>query len=62
MKQFNKLNSIAFKMVSGFMVVIIFIIVLGAVSYNSSSSAMLDSYNLMKELSWVILHRMGKRF
>ncbi len=44
MKQFNKLNSIAFKMVSGFMVVIIFIIVLGAVSYNSSSSAMLDSY------------------
>jgi len=44
MKQFNKLNSIAVKMVSGFMVVIIFIIVLGAVSYNSSSSAMLDSY------------------
>lgn len=44
MKQFNKLDSIAFKMVSGFMVVIIFIIVLGAVSYNSSSSAMLDSY------------------
>ena len=44
MKQLNKLNSIAFKLVSGFMVVVVLIIVLGAVSYNSSSSAMLKSY------------------
>ena len=44
MKQLNKLNSIAFKLISGFMVVVVLIIVLGAVSYNSSSSAMLKSY------------------
>lgn len=43
MKQ-SKLNSIAVKLISGFMVVIILIIVLGAVSYNSSSSAMRESY------------------
>lgn len=44
MTQLNKLNSIAFKLISGFMVVVVLIIVLGAVSYNSSSSAMLKSY------------------
>lgn len=44
MKQLNKLNSIAFKLISGFMVVVVLIIVLGVVSYNSSSSAMLKSY------------------
>lgn len=44
MKQLNKLNSIAVKLIAGFMVVIILIIALGMVSYNSSSSAMLDSY------------------
>ena len=44
MKQSNRLNSIAVKLISGFMVVIILIIVLGVVSYNSSSSAMLKSY------------------
>lgn len=44
MKQLNKLNSIAFKLISGFMVVVVLIIVLGAVFYNSSSSAMLKSY------------------
>ena len=44
MKQANKLNSIAFKLVSGFMVVIVLIILLGTISYNSSSSAMSRSY------------------
>lgn len=44
MKQLNKLNSIAAKMISGFMIVIILIIVLGVVSYRSSSSAMIKSY------------------
>lgn len=44
MKQLNKLNSIATRLVSGFMVVIILIIALGVVSYNSSSTAMLNSY------------------
>lgn len=44
MKQLNKLNSIATRLVSGFMVVIVLIIALGVVSYNSSSSAMLNSY------------------
>lgn len=44
MKQSNKLNSIAAKLTAGFMVVIILIIVLGTVSYNSSSSAMTRSY------------------
>ncbi len=44
MKQLNKLNSIATRLVSGFMVVIILIIALGVVSYNGSSSTMLNSY------------------
>jgi len=44
MKQLNKLNSIAVKLIAGFMVVTALIIVLGVVSYNSSSSAMLGSY------------------
>lgn len=44
MKQSNKLNGIATKLIAGFMVVIILIIVLGTVSYNSSSSAMTRSY------------------
>lgn len=44
MKQLNRLNSIATRLVSGFMVVIVLIIVLGVVSYNSSSTAMINSY------------------
>lgn len=44
MKQLNKLNSIATRLVSGFMVVIILIIALGVVSYNGSSNTMLNSY------------------
>lgn len=44
MKQINKLNNIAIKLISGFMVVIVLIILLGTVSYNTSSSAMLKSY------------------
>ncbi len=44
MKQEKKPKSIAFKLVSGFMVVIVLIIVLGIVSYNRSSRAMLESY------------------
>lgn len=44
MKQLNKLNSIAVKLIAGFMVVIILIIAFGTVSYNSSSSAMLKSH------------------
>lgn len=44
MKQLNKLNSIATRLVSGFMVVIILIIALGVVSYNGSSTTMLNSY------------------
>lgn len=42
--KFNKLNSIALKLISGFMVVIILIILLGTISYNSSSSAMTATY------------------
>ena len=38
MKQLNKLNSIAVRLISGFMVVIVLIIALGVVSYNSSST------------------------
>lgn len=44
MKQLNKLNSIAVRLISGFMVVIVLIIALGVVSYNSSSTAMTNSY------------------
>lgn len=44
MKQLNKLNSIAVRLISGFMIVIVLIIALGVVSYNSSSTAMLNSY------------------
>lgn len=44
MKQLNKLNSIAVKLIAGFMVVIVLIIAFGTVSYNSSSSAMLKSH------------------
>ena len=44
MKQLNKLNSIAVKLIAGFMVVIVLIITFGTVSYNSSSSAMLKSH------------------
>ena len=44
MKQLNKLNSIAVKLIAGFMVVIVLIIAFGTVSYNSSSSAMLNSH------------------
>lgn len=44
MKQMNKLNSIAVRLISGFMVVIVLIIALGVVSYNSSSTAMTNSY------------------
>ncbi len=44
MKQLNKLNSIAVRLISGFMVVIVLIIALGVVSYNSSSAAMTNSY------------------
>ncbi len=44
MKHVNKLNSIALKLVSGFMVVIILIILLGVISYNRSSSALSRSY------------------
>lgn len=44
MNQSSKFNGIAVKLISGFMVVIILIIVLGTVSYNSSSSAMTKSY------------------
>jgi len=40
----NKLNSIAVKLISGFMVVIVLILVLGIVCYNSASSALLKSY------------------
>ncbi len=40
----RKLNSIAMKLVSGFMVVIILIVILGAISYNRSYSAMSKSY------------------
>lgn len=44
MNQINKFNSIAAKLILGFMVVIILIICLGTVCYNSSSSAMSQSY------------------
>ena len=44
MKQLNKLNSIAVKLIAGFMVVIVLIIAFGTVSYNSSSSAMIKSH------------------
>lgn len=44
MKHLNKINNIAVKLISGFMVVIILIILLGTISYNSSSSAMSKSY------------------
>ncbi len=44
MKQLNKLNSIAVKLIAGFMVVIVLIITFGTVSYNSSSSATLKSH------------------
>lgn len=44
MKQLNKLNNIAVKLIAGFMIVIILIILLGTISYNSSSSAMTKSY------------------
>lgn len=44
MKHGNKTNSIALKLVSGFMVVIILIVLLGGMSYNRSSSAMSKSY------------------
>ena len=44
MKHINKLNNIAVKLISGFMIVIVLIILLGTISYNTSSSAMLKSY------------------
>lgn len=44
MKQINKLNNIAVKLIAGFTVVIILIIFLGTVSYNRSFSAMSKSY------------------
>lgn len=44
MKQPNKLNGIASKLIFSFMAVIVLIIVLGVVSYNSSSLAMTKSY------------------
>lgn len=44
MKHINKLNNIAIKLISGFMIVIVLIILLGTISYNTSSSAMLKSY------------------
>lgn len=44
MKKINKLNNIAVKLIAGFMVVIILIILLGIISYNGSFSAMSKSY------------------
>lgn len=44
MHAMNKLNSIATKLIAGFMVVIILIILLGVISYNTSSSSMTKSY------------------
>lgn len=44
MKQWNRLNSIAVKLVMGFFTVIVLIIALGIVSYYTSSNALVKSY------------------